>query len=296
MADRVGQQLGSYRLTRLLGRGGFAEVYLGEHLCLHRQAAVKVLTAQMGEEEAAQFEAEARTVARLSHPHIVRVFDFAVQEGTPFLVMDYAPGGTLRQRFPRNIPQNPLVLLPSLLQVADALHYAHEQRLFHRDVKPENMLLDQQGGLLLSDFGIAVVLHTSRSAPTQEVVGTAHYMAPEQIQAHPRPASDQYALAVTVYEWLTGERPFTGSMTEVMAKHLFTPPPPLRERVPDLAPAIEAVVLQALSKDPRRALPASGRLRTLLSRRANSTRRLTILSEAQRPPPHRFCPKNRSCR
>lgn len=250
MADRVGQQVGSYRLLRLLGRGGFAEVYLGEHTRLLSQAAIKVLSAQLAEAEAEQFEIEARTLARLTHPHIVRILDFAVQDGAPFLVMDYAPNGTLRQRYRRGVPQEPRAFLPYLQQVAGALHYAHEQRLIHRDIKPENMLLDRRQAALLSDFGIAVTLHASHSSTTQEVVGTASYMAPEQIQAHPRPASDQYALAVVVYEWLTGERPFIGSMTEIMAKHLFTPPQPPRERVPDLAPALEAVVLRALEKDP----------------------------------------------
>ena len=250
MADRIGQQVGNYRLLRLLGQGGFAVVYLGEHSRLQSQAAIKILSAQLAEAEAEQFEMEARTLARLTHPHIVRILDFAVQDGAPFLVMDFAPNGALRQRFRRGIPQEPRAILPYLQQVACALQYAHEQRLIHRDIKPENILLDRRQAALLSDFGIAVTLHASRSSTTQEVVGTASYMAPEQIQAHPRPASDQYALAVVVYEWLTGERPFVGSMTEIMAKHLFTPPSPLRERVPGFSSALEAVVLRALEKDP----------------------------------------------
>src|SRR5947209_3411155 len=141
MPDRVGQQLGNYRLVRLLGRGGFAEVYLGEHNRLNTQAAIKVLHTQLSEEDVNGFLAEARTIANLEHPYIVRVFDFDVKDGTPFLVMSYAPGGTLRQRHPKDT-QLPLSTIVSYVkQVADALQYAHDKKVIHRDIKPENMLL-----------------------------------------------------------------------------------------------------------------------------------------------------------
>src|SRR5712692_6672667 len=210
MADRVGQRLGNYRLTRLLGKGGFAEVYLGEHLRLGTQAAVKVLYTRLASpDEAAGFEKEAQTIAHLKHPHIVRVLDFDVQDDTPFLVMDYAVGGTLRQRHPRgSVPPLPTII-SYVKQVAEALQYAHDQKLIHRDVKPENMLLGSNNEVLLSDFGIASIAHSTSSLSTQAYSGTAHYSAPEQISGKPRPASDQYALGVVVYEWLTGTRPFT---------------------------------------------------------------------------------------
>jgi serine/threonine protein kinase len=250
MADRVGQHLGNYRLTRLLGRGGFAEVYLAEHLRLGTQAAIKVLLAHLAsEEDAESFQKEARTIARLVHPHIVRVLDFDVQEGTPFLVMDYAPNGTLRQRHPRGMPLAPADILPYVKQVAAALQYAHDEKLIHRDIKPENMLLGRSNDILLSDFGIALMAQSSRQQSTQEVVGTVAYMAPEQIQGKPRPASDQYSLGIVIYEWLTGDRPFHGSFTEVCTQHLFAPPPPMREKLPNLAQAVEEVVMTALSKD-----------------------------------------------
>src|SRR5436309_604055 len=125
MSDRVGQQLGNYRLVRLLGRGGFAEVYLGEHTRLNTQAAIKVLHTQLSDDDVNGFLSEARTIASLEHPHIVRVFDFDVKDGTPFLVMNYAPGGTLRQRYSKGT-QLPLPLVVSYVkQVADALQYAH---------------------------------------------------------------------------------------------------------------------------------------------------------------------------
>jgi serine/threonine protein kinase len=250
MAERIGQQLGSYRLVRLLGRGGFAEVYLGEHVDLGTQAAIKVLHAQLTSKDVERFNAEASTIARLSHPHIVRLLEFATDEGTPFLVLDYAPGGTLRERHPRGTPLPVETILPYVQQACDALHYAHEEKLVHRDVKPENLLLSADGQVLLSDFGIATVALSSHSQDTQEALGTITYMAPEQIQGKPRPASDLYALGIIVYEWLTGEPPFRGSFGEIATQHLFTPPPPLRERVPALSEDLEQVVATALAKDP----------------------------------------------
>ncbi len=136
-------------------------------------------------------------------------------------------------------------------QVAAALQYAHEQKFIHRDVKPENMLLGRQQEVLLSDFGLAALAHSSASFSTQAAVGTLPYMAPEQIEGHPRAASDQYALGVVVYEWLCGSRPFEGSIIEIMVQHLTMPPPPLREKVVTIPLGIEQVLLRALAKDPK---------------------------------------------
>lgn len=251
MADRVGQQLGNYRLIRLLGRGGFAEVYLGEHLRLRTQAAVKVLYTRLASQDDVEgFEKEARTIAHLKHPHIVRVLDYDVEDDTPFLVMDYAVGGTLRNRHPRGTRLPFTTIISYVKQVADALQYAHDQRVIHRDIKPENMLVGEHDELLLSDFGIAIVAQSSRYQSTQNMGGTMAYIAPEQIQGHPRPASDQYSLGIVVYEWLSGNSPFHGSMTELVAQHLAASPPSLREKVPTISPDMERVVLTALEKDP----------------------------------------------
>ncbi len=250
MADRIGQQLGHYRLVRLLGQGGFAEVYLGEHIHLGTEAAVKLLHTQLAGEDTEAFRTEARTIARLVHPHIVRVFDFGIEGETPYLVMDYAPGGTVRKRHPRGVALPMSTVLNYVKQVADALQYAHDEHFIHRDIKPENLLVGRRQEILLSDFGIALLAQTSRSQSMQDVTGTASYMAPEQFQGKPRRASDQYALAVMIYEWLTGACPFRGSFTEIASQHLFVPPPPLREKVPGLASAVEQVVMIALAKDP----------------------------------------------
>ncbi|HJT56398.1 MAG TPA: ABC transporter substrate-binding protein [Ktedonobacteraceae bacterium] len=251
MADRLGQQLGNYRLVSLLGQGGFAEVYLGQHVRLELQAAIKVLHTHLTASEVEHFSQEAQTIAKLTHPSIVRVFDYDVQDGVPFLVMDYAPGGSLRRRYPKGsvIPLSQIVSY--VRQVAAGLQYAHDQKFIHRDVKPENMLLGRHEEVLLSDFGLAALAHSSGSLSTQEAIGTISYMAPEQIEGHPRAASDQYALGVVVYEWLCGQRPFEGSATEVMVQQLSVPPPPLHEKVATISADIEQVVLKALNKDPK---------------------------------------------
>lgn len=250
MAERVGQQLGNYQLIKLLGEGGFAEVYLGEHIHLGTQAAIKVLHTQLTSEDVEKFRIEARTIARLIHPNIIRVLEFGIEGKTPFLVMDYALNGTLRQRHTRG---ERLLLSDIVLyvkQIADALQYAHEEKLIHRDVKPENMLVGKRGEVLLGDFGIALVAQSSRYQSMQDMAGTMAYMAPEQIQGKPRPASDQYALGIVVYEWLSGIHPFRGSFTELVAQHLAVSPPPLREKLTAIPPEVERVVMIALEKDP----------------------------------------------
>src|SRR5437899_1682351 len=166
--------------------------------------------------------------------------------------MDYAPNDTLRHRHPRGTRLPSAVFLPYVKQVASALQYAHDQKLIHRDIKPENMLLGRNNEVLLSDFGIAMITQSSRYQATQEAAGTITYMAPEQVQGKPRLASDQYALGIAVYEWLCGTRPFHGSFTEIATQHIFTPPPPLHDKVPTLPPEVEAVVMTALTKDPQK--------------------------------------------
>jgi serine/threonine protein kinase len=272
MADRTGQELGNYRLVSLLGRGGFAEVYLGEHIRLKTKAAIKVLYTQLEGDDTESFLQEAQTVAHLVHPHIVRIFDFDVREGVPFLVMDYAPNGNLRQRHPKNTRLPLEAIVSYIKQVADALQYAHDEKFIHRDIKPENMLLGRRNEILLSDFGIALIAQSTRMQSTQEVVGTAYYMAPEQLQGKPRLASDQYALGIVVYEWLTGSRPFHGSFSEIASQHMFVPPAPLHEKVPGISPAIEEVVMTALTKDPHKRFGSVRAFATALEQASESTR------------------------
>lgn len=252
MESRVGQQLGHYRLLRLLGQGAFADVYLAENLELNLMVAIKILQRRLvGEADLESFRREAQTIAQLRHPNIVQIFDFDLQDGSPLLIMEYAPGGSLRHRHPEGTQLLPAHVVPYVQQAAKALHYAHSQRLIHRDVKPENMLLGPNNEVLLSDFGLVQMVKSSSKQSTKEMAGTVLYMAPEQIQGKPRPASDQYALGAMTYEWLTGEPPFQGSFTEIATQHLFATPLPLCSKVPQISPALERVVLRSLAKEPQ---------------------------------------------
>jgi serine/threonine protein kinase len=278
MADRVGQQLGHYRLLRLLGQGAFAEVYLGEHQYLERLAAIKVLHVQMKEDTQEPFRREARTIAHLQHPHIVQVLDFGFDEQIPYLVMEYTSGGTLREQHPKGtrLPFEQIVTYVN--QLASALDYAHEQRVIHRDIKPENLLLKARGEVVLSDFGLAVVHRTLESLSSHEPAGTPRYMAPEQIEGKPCPASDQYAVGVMVYEWLTGEPPFRGPGMAVFAQHVHDPPPSLCARLPELPPAVEETVLRALAKDPQRRFSTVHDFATALEKAFGSPQPLSLAS------------------
>ncbi len=230
MTDRVGQQLGNYRLISLLGRGSFAEVYLGEHIYLETQAAIKVLHTQLANADIEPFRLEAKRVAHLEHPHIVRVLEFGVEGSTPFVVMSYAPGGTLRKLHPEGSRLPLSTVVSYVKQVAEALQCAHDQQLIHRDIKPENLLVGRGNQIVLSDFGIALLAQNSHYYTTLAMAGSIAYMAPEQLQDRPRPASDQYALGVVVYEWLCGERPFSGLAAEIAGKHRLVPHLPCLRR------------------------------------------------------------------
>jgi len=249
--DRVGQQAGNYILVSKLGKGGFSEVYLAEHLYLKTQAAIKVLSVRLLEGEQKAFFDEARIVARLNHPRIVRVLDFGVIDRVPFLVMEYAPNGTLRKLHPKGTVVPLKTALSYVEQIASALQYAHDEQLIHRDVKPSNMLVNKKDEVLLSDFGTALALESSITVKREEMmVGTPAYTAPEQLQGNAVFASDQYALGMVAYEWLTGNRPFRGTFEEVARMHLHTSPPSLRSQVPDIPLSVERVIFKALEKRP----------------------------------------------
>ena len=253
--NRVNQLLGKYRLMDYLGKGGFAEVYLGEHQNLKSYAALKVLHVTLTKDMADALLLEAQTLAQLVHPNIVRVLDYDTQDSTPFIVMEYVPGGTLRNHIPRGtrLPLSTIVFY--VKQIASALQFAHSRSIIHRDVKPDNMLLATEQHILLSDFGLALFAPNQLSTqPGME--STILYSAPEQLQGKPVFASDQYSLGIVTYEWLCGVRPFEeGGPFQIANRHLFSPPRPPREIRPDLPQAVEAVVLRALAKEPQQRYP-----------------------------------------
>lgn len=254
LGECIDQRIGKYCLIRLLGESGSSAVYLGTHLRFLVPVAVKVLHSTLNRSEQKQFLAQAHILSQLAHPHIVQVSDYGIENGTPFLVMNYAPNGTLRQRHPSGgrIPVETVVSY--VKQIAGALQYIHDIKLVHRDIKPQNMLLGTRNEVLLSDFGIVVASQSidANIAGTSDFEGTVLYAAPEQLQGKPGRSSDQYALGVVAYEWLCGDWPFSGSFYEVAHQHMFDPPPTFREKGLDIAPAIEVVIHKALAKEPHK--------------------------------------------
>jgi len=240
----------------ILGRGGFAEVYLGKHTQLPQQmAAIKILDKQLVINKSQQFQKEASIVANLHHPNIVQMYDYNVYSNpsmtttlVPYIVMEYAPNKSLRVKHPRGVALPLKTILTYTRQIADALQYAHEQGVMHLDVKPENILINAQQKLLLSDFGLATLL--TEQEKTGDIQGKLSYMSPDKLDGKPTFASDQYALAVMVYEWISGTLPFTGqSVKEVIEKHLKMLPPSLCAHISTLPPQAEQAIFRALAKD-----------------------------------------------
>jgi predicted ATPase/DNA-binding CsgD family transcriptional regulator len=250
MMERVEQQLGNYGLKQLLGRGAFADVYFGEHLYLNTPVAIKILHSQLNHSTLADFLAEARLVSHLVHPHIIRVFDFGLESNVPFLVMDYAPHGNLRQKHPLGMKVPLPLVVAYTVTLGSAIQHAHEQRMVHRDIRPENVLVGPKGEVLLCDFGLAMLASHRESLQLRERFGYLAYMAPELFHGQPVAASDQYALAVMVYEWLSGHLPFEGSAAHGFNQYVYRDPPSFWEARPDIPRAVEQVVLKGLSNEP----------------------------------------------
>ena len=251
MFDLLGQQFGSYLLTDFLGQGGFANVYLGEHVHQGTQAAIKVLHSR-SQDKVERFVKEIRTLARLNHPHIVRVLEYCVEGDLPFLAMNYAHKGSLQQIYREGMLFSLNTIVSYVKQIADGLQYIHDRRLVHRDVKLGNILLGPRNTVWLSDFGIAVnIPRLFFLGELQGGAGTVDYMSPEQLQGKPCPASDQYGLGVVTYELLTGDTPFHGTSREIAEQHLYATPPRLRSRFLEITPAVEWIVRRALAKDQR---------------------------------------------
>ena len=251
MTDHEWQHIGQYRLIQHIGQGGFGDVYLAASLTNQTQVAIKVLSSELTQEDVAKFMAQMRIAASFDHPHIIHILEFGEQGSTPFLVMDYAPNGSLRQRYPRGTQLPLSTIVTFVKQIADALQYIHDRNLIHRDIKPHNLLLGANNEILLSDFGISTQSQSMgyRKQKVQDFEGTILYAAPEQIRGRSRFATDQYALGVLVYEWLSGHCPFHGTIEEIASQHTLVLPPPLHETLPTISTAVEQVVLKALAKD-----------------------------------------------
>ncbi len=264
MADLIGKQLGQYEIVALLGEGGMAKVYRARQGSIQRDVAVKVIEsrlAQMGD-FVKRFEREARTIASLSHPHILKVFDYGQYEDLVYLVMELLAGGSLAELI--RAGSLPLATVSKILdQIAPALDYAHRRGIIHRDLKPQNVLLDENGNAFLTDFGIAKLVGSMTVlTQTGSAMGTPAYMAPEQWRGEPVDSrTDIYALGVMLFQMLSSQLPFSGTTpATLMHMHVFEPPPPLRTIRPDLPKGVEQVLGRALAKDREQRYPVASEL------------------------------------
>jgi serine/threonine-protein kinase len=254
-----------YELEELVGTGGMSSVYRARDRLLERNVALKLLHPHYGDdaEYVERFRREARSVAQLSHPHIVTVIDRGEDDGQQFIVFEYVDGENLKQLIAREGPLPVRRAVTLALEVADALAFAHDHGLVHRDVKPQNVLLTPDGDAKVTDFGIARSLDVEQGVTqTGTVLGTSNYLSPEQASGQPvTPATDVYSLGVVLYELLTGDVPFPGeNFVAVAMKHLNDPPPDLLEQRPDLPLRLVAAVERALEKDPERRFQTMGEL------------------------------------
>ena len=244
-----------YELEELVGTGGMSSVYRAHDRLLERDVALKVLHDQftVDGDYVERFRREARSVAQLSHPNIVTVIDRGEQDGRQFIVFEYVDGENLKTLVEREGPLPEREAIELALQIARALGFAHEHGLVHRDVKPQNVLLNGDAGAKVTDFGIARSLDVQGGlTQTGTVMGTSDYIAPEQARGRPVDAqSDIYSLGAVLYELLTGEVPFPGdNFVAVAMRHISEPPPSVRERRPELSPRLDAAVRKAMAKDP----------------------------------------------
>lgn len=257
-----GQMLGPYRIISQIGQGGMATVYKAYHAAMDRDVAVKVLPQQLAETPAfmGRFQQEAHTIAHLEHTHILPVYDYGESGGITYLVMRYLDAGTLKDRLKtRPVPLAEIDRL--FTQLASALSYAHSKGVIHRDLKPANALLDAQGSLFLSDFGIAKLLESDRQfTQTGGLIGTPDYMSPEQARGQPVDQhTDIYSLGIILYEMVTGRVPFEADTPLAVILKQINDPLPLPSSVkPDISPAVERVLLKALAKDPADRFDSAG--------------------------------------
>lgn len=255
MPFTVGETVGPYRITQELGQGGMATVYKAYHASLDRYVAIKVLHPAFKDDENfyVRFQREAQIVARLDHPHIVPIYDFAADQVEPYIVMKFIEGQTLKAR----LKENPLTLhetLNILPAVASALTYAHSKGILHRDVKTSNVMLDNDGTPYLTDFGLARIASSGESTMSQDVlIGTPNYISPEQARGEKNlsPATDIYSLGIMLYEIVVGRVPYTADTPyAVVHDHIYKPLPIPSKVNPTVPLEVEAVLLKALSKNP----------------------------------------------
>jgi serine/threonine-protein kinase len=305
-AQMIGTVLsGRYRLEAKLGSGGMSTVYLARDETLDRQVAVKVMHREMSEQpdQLERFRQEARSVAKLSHPNVVSVIDAGEDGGHPYIVFEYVEGETLKQRIARLGALDVQDAVAYTIEVGRGLSGAHARSMVHRDVKPQNVLIDPDGRAKVTDFGIARQLERDGVTATGRVLGTTDYVAPEQAMGRTvDPRSDVYSLGVLLYEMLTGDVPFhADSQVGVAMKHVNEEIPDVQRARPEVSAAVALVVERATAKDPAERYQRvdemiddlEGALEVEASRAGHATGEATSVLETVPPPKRRLAGRNR---
>lgn len=245
---------GRYKIKSHLGTGGMATVYLAQDLILERLVAVKVLRFDFHTNQDAmrRFQREAQSATQLVHPNIVGVYDVGEEQGTHYIVMEYVKGTDLKEYIRQRGPLPPREAVRIMTQIVSAISMAHQNRIIHRDIKPQNILIDEEGNVKITDFGIAIALSETSLTQTNTLLGSVHYLSPEQARGGMATIrSDIYALGIVLYELLVGEVPFEGeSAVSIALKHFQEPLPRISQMLPTVPQSLENVVLKATAKEP----------------------------------------------
>lgn len=260
MAFSVGDKIGPFTITEYIGQGGMATIFKARQATLDRDVALKVIHPALKQDESfvLRLKREAAIIAKLHHPNIVTVYDFTEFEGLPCLILQFIEGRTLKEVL-RDQKLSTRQIVNIARAVASALSNAHERGVLHRDVKPSNILIDKEGHVYLSDFGLARIEHSGESTASQDMlIGSPQYLSPEQAKSEPvNVGSDVYAFGVVLYEMFTGRVPFHGETPyATILAHINNPPPAPRSINPRVRPAVEQVLLKALAKDPKQRYPS----------------------------------------
>lgn len=246
---------GRYKVLEIIGGGGMSNVYLAHDMILDRDVAIKVLRYDFSNEDDLhrRFQREALSATSLTHPNIVNIFDVGEDRDLHYLVMEFVEGKTLKHYIVDNAPLSPDETVSIMKQLTSAIAHAHQNQIIHRDIKPQNILMDGIHHVKITDFGIAMALSATSFTQTNSVLGTVHYLSPEQARGGTATKqSDIYALGIVLYELLTGKLPFSGeSAVSIALKHLQTDTPSVRAVVPSIPQSLENVVMKATAKDPR---------------------------------------------
>ena len=244
-----------YEIEKLIGEGGMANVYLARDTILDRRVAVKVLRGDLAGDEkfVRRFQREALSASSLSHPNIVEIYDVGEDEGNFYIVMEYIEGKTLKQLIKKRGVLSLSETMDIMLQLLDALASAHDSYIIHRDIKPQNIMIKDSGLVKITDFGIAVALNSTELTQTNSVMGSVHYLPPEQASGKGSTIrSDIYSLGILMFEMLTGKVPFNGdSAVEIALKHMKDPLPSVREINPVVPQSVENIILKAAAKNPK---------------------------------------------